>query len=161
MLAYVRIIILLFKENKTMNPKVLRITQKNEKKDLPEINVGDTVKVTVKIKEGGKERNQNYEGVIIKVKGSGINKTFTVRRVFQGVGVERVFALHAPSVDKVKVLRSGKVRRSKLYYLRERTGKATKLKEDRSQIKKEIDSSDSQNENTKTEDQENLVQVST
>lgn len=112
-----------------MHPKITEIITKNLKKDLPEIHVGDTVKVTVRIKEGTKERSQNYEGVIIKIKGSSTNKTFTVRRVFQGVGVERVFFLHSPKLEKIKIIKSGEVRRSKLYYLRERTGKATKLKE--------------------------------
>ena len=112
-----------------MNTKIIEITSKSLKKDLPKINIGDTVKVTVRIKEGTKERNQNYEGVIIKVKGSSISKTFTVRRVFQGVGVERVFFLHSPKIEKIETLRSGKTRRAKLYYLRERTGKSTKLKQ--------------------------------
>ena len=111
-----------------MNPKVLDFSSKFLKKDIPNVRVGDTVKVTVRIKEGTKERSQNYEGTIIKIKGSGISKTFTVRRVFQGVGVERVFLLHSPKVEKVTIIRSGKTRRAKLYYLRERIGKATKLK---------------------------------
>src|SRR3954469_23028327 len=95
------------------------------KDSLPELNVGDTVKVFVKIKEGGKERTQGYEGVIIKRAGVGINKTVTVRRVFQGIGIERVFLIHSPRVEKIQLMRRGDVRRSKLYYLRERTGKAT------------------------------------
>ena len=114
-----------------MNTKIIELTTKSLKKDVPNIRVGDTVKVTVKIKEGTKERNQNFEGVIIKIKGSSINKTFTVRRVFQGVGVERVFFLHSPKIEKVQVLKSSKVRKAKLYYLRERTGKATRLKQSR------------------------------
>ena len=112
-----------------MNLKIIELLSKRLKKDLPSIRVGDTVKVTVKIKEGTKERNQNYEGVILKIKGSGINKTFTVRRVFQGVGVERVFFFHSPKIEKITIIRSGKTRRAKLYYLRERIGKSTKLKE--------------------------------
>ena len=112
-----------------MNPKIRELTQQSIKKEIPSVRVGDTVKVTVRIKEGAKERNQNYEGTIIKIKGSGINKTFTVRKVFQGVGVERVFFLNSPKIEKITVLRSGKVRRAKLYYLRERVGKSTKLKE--------------------------------
>ena len=112
-----------------MNSKIIELLSKRLKKDLPKIRVGDTVKVTVRIKEGAKERSQNYEGVVIKLKGTGINKTFTVRRVFQGVGVERVFFFHSPKVEKVTILRSGKTRRAKLYYLRERIGKATKLQE--------------------------------
>lgn len=99
------------------------------KENLPELNVGDTVKVFVKIREGGKERTQGYEGVIIKKTGSGVNKTITVRRVFQGIGIERVFLIHSPRVEKIQVQRRGNVRRSKLYYLRERTGKATRIKE--------------------------------
>ena len=112
-----------------MNPKVKEIISKNLKKDLPNIRVGDTVIVTVKIKEGTKERSQNYEGTIIKIKGSNVNKTFTVRRVFQSVGVERVFFINSPKIEKVKIIKSGDVRRAKLYYLRERTGKASKLKQ--------------------------------
>jgi large subunit ribosomal protein L19 len=112
-----------------MNSKILEFLSARLKKDLPNVRVGDTVKVTVKIKEGTKERNQNYEGVVLKIKGSGINKTFTVRRVFQGVGVERVFFFHSPKIEKVTIIRSGKTRRAKLYYLRERIGKSTKLQE--------------------------------
>lgn len=112
-----------------MNPKVRELTLKNLKKDLPNIRIGDTVKVTVRIKEGTKERSQNYEGIVIKTKGAGISKTLTVRRVFQGVGVERVFFFHSPKIEKIQILRSGKSRRSKLYFLRDRVGKATKLKE--------------------------------
>lgn len=99
------------------------------KTSLPQLNIGDTVKVFVKIKEGGKERTQGYEGVIIKRHGSGVGATLTVRRVFQGIGIERVFLLHSPRVEKITVQRRGHVRRSKLYYLRERTGKATRIKE--------------------------------
>jgi large subunit ribosomal protein L19 len=91
--------------------------------------VGDTVKVFVKIIEGGKERTQGYEGVIIKRRGSGVGKTITVRRVFQGIGIERVFPVNSPRIEKIKVQRRGHVRRAKLYYLRERTGKATRIKE--------------------------------
>ncbi|AFY88226.1 MAG: 50S ribosomal protein L19 [Chroococcidiopsis cubana SAG 39.79] len=99
------------------------------KSNLPEIYIGDTVKVGVIIQEGGKERTQPYEGVVIAMRNSGINKTITVRRVFQGVGVERVFLLHSPRIDSVKVMRRGKVRRAKLYYLRDRVGKATRIKQ--------------------------------
>jgi large subunit ribosomal protein L19 len=99
------------------------------KTDLPKIYVGDTVKVGVRIKEGGKERTQPYEGVIIAMRGSGINSVVTVRRVFQGVGVERAFLLHSPQIESIKVIRRGKVRRSKLYYLRDLVGKATRLKQ--------------------------------
>ncbi|MFB2980950.1 50S ribosomal protein L19 [Microseira sp. BLCC-F43] len=99
------------------------------KKDLPEIYVGDTVKVGVLIQEGNKERVQPYEGVVIAMRNGGINETITVRRVFQGVGVERVFLLHSPRIASIKVLRRAKVRRAKLYYLRARVGKATRLKQ--------------------------------
>lgn len=99
------------------------------KSDLPELNPGDTVKVMVRIREGNKERLQGYEGVIIKMAGAGVSKTVTVRRVFQGVGVERVFLLHSPKVESIKVLRRGDVRRAKLYYLRSRTGKAARIRE--------------------------------
>jgi large subunit ribosomal protein L19 len=97
--------------------------------ELPEVNPGDTIKVFIRIKEGNKERTQGYEGVVIKKRGSGVNKTITVRRVFQGVGVERVFPLCSPRIEQIKVLRKGHVRRSKLYYLRSLTGKATRIKE--------------------------------
>jgi len=99
------------------------------KTDLPQLNPGDTVKVFVRIIEGTKERTQAFEGVIIKKRGSGAGQTITVRRVFQGVGVERVFPVNSPRIEQIKILRSGIVRRSKLYYLRERTGKATRIKE--------------------------------
>lgn len=99
------------------------------KKNLPQMDVGDTVKVFFKIKEGGKERTQGYEGVIIKKTGHGVNRTVTVRRVFQGVGIERVFLVHSPRVEKINVQRRGHVRRAKLYYLRARSGKATRIKE--------------------------------
>ena len=99
------------------------------KTDLPTIYVGDTVKVGVRIKEGGKERTQPYEGVIISRRGSGINSVITVRRVFQGIGVERAFLLHSPQIESIKVIRRGKVRRAKLYYLRDLVGKATRLKQ--------------------------------
>jgi len=112
-----------------MNQIIQEIEKSLIKTNLPELNVGDTVKVFVKIKEGGKERTQGYEGVIIKRRGSGVGKTITVRRVFQGVGIERVFLIHSPRVEKIAVQRRGHVRRSKLYYLRQRTGKATRIKE--------------------------------
>jgi large subunit ribosomal protein L19 len=99
------------------------------KSDLPEIFVGDTVKVGVRIREGNKERIQPYEGVVIAMRHGGLNETITVRRIFQGVGVERVFLLHSPQVASVKVERRGKVRRAKLFYLRDRVGKATRVKQ--------------------------------
>lgn len=103
-------------------------TQLN-KKDLPEIYVGDTVKVSVRIQEGNKERVQPYEGVVIAKRNGGINETITVRRIFQGVGVERVFLVHSPRIAAIQVIRRGKVRRAKLYYLRDRVGKATRVKQ--------------------------------
>jgi large subunit ribosomal protein L19 len=99
------------------------------KSDLPTLYVGDTVRVGVKIIEGSKERVQPYEGTIIAMRNGGINETITVRRIFQGIGVERVFLLHSPKVDSIKVIRRGKVRRAKLYYLRDRVGKQTRVKQ--------------------------------
>ena len=100
-----------------------------QKDNLPEIYVGDTVRVGVRISEGNKERVQPYEGVVISKRHGGLNKTITVRRIFQGIGVERIFMLHSPQVASVKVERRGKVRRAKLFYLRERVGKATRVKQ--------------------------------
>ena len=99
------------------------------KEDLPNVRVGDTVRLGVEIREGKKTRTQAYEGVIISMKNSGINKTITVRRVMQGIGVERCFLLHSPKIKTIEIKRSSKVRRSKLYYLRELSGKATRLKQ--------------------------------
>jgi large subunit ribosomal protein L19 len=98
-------------------------------KDHPEIYVGDTVRVGVRITEGNKERIQPYEGVVIAKRHGGLNETITVRRIFQGVGVERVFLIHSPQVASIKVERRGKVRRAKLFYLRDRVGKATRVKQ--------------------------------
>ena len=97
--------------------------------DLPEFNIGDTIKVHVKIKEGDKERIQVFEGTVIAKKHGGIQETFTVRRLSYGVGVERTFPVNSPKIDKIDVVRRGKVRRAKLYYLRDRVGKATRVKE--------------------------------
>ena len=105
------------------------ISQGSIKTELPEFNIGDTVRVSVNIKEGDRERIQMFEGTVIARKGSGVAETFTVRRVYYGVGVERIFPLHSPNVKNVQVIRYGKVRRSKLYYLRNRLGKAAKVKE--------------------------------
>jgi len=99
------------------------------KSDLPDIYVGDTVRVGVRIREGNKERIQPYEGVVIAKRHGGLHETITVRRIFQGIGVERVFLLHSPQVASVKVERRGKVRRAKLFYLRDRVGKATRVKQ--------------------------------
>lgn len=105
-------------------------TEELLKKDAPQFNVGDTVRVSVRIKEGERERIQAFEGTVIAKKHGGIAETFTVRRTSYGVGVERVFPVHSPFVEKVEVVRKGKVRRTKLFYLRERTGKAAKVKEE-------------------------------
>ncbi|HJB40594.1 MAG TPA: 50S ribosomal protein L19 [Candidatus Ruthenibacterium merdavium] len=105
-------------------------TEELLKKDAPQFNVGDTVRVSVRIKEGERERIQAFEGTVIAKKHGGIAETFTVRRTSYGVGVERVFPVHSPFVEKVEVVRKGKVRRAKLFYLRERTGKAAKVKEE-------------------------------
>lgn len=105
------------------------IAQDSVKEEVPVVEIGDTVKVHVKIREGEKERIQIFEGTVIARRGSGVSETFTVRRVAYGVGVERVFPFHSPNVAKVEVVRHGRVRRSKLYYLRDRVGKAAKVKE--------------------------------
>ena len=105
------------------------ISSQSEKAEAPVMEIGDTVKVHVRIKEGDKSRIQIFEGTVIAKKHGGINETFTVRRVAHGCGIERVFPVHSPNVEKVELVRSGKVRRSKLYYLRDRVGKAAKVKE--------------------------------
>ena len=104
------------------------IAQEYVKSDLPKINVGDTVKVHIKIKEGNRERIQIFEGFVLKKQNGGINETFTVRRIASGVGVEKTFPLHSPKIDKIEVVREGKIRRAKLNYMRQRTGKAAKIK---------------------------------
>lgn len=106
------------------------INAESLKSEVPQINVGDTVVVGYKIIEGTKERVQNFEGVVIAKKNGGISETFTVRHVAYGVGVERTFPVHSPKIAGIKVIRKGKVRRAKLYYLRNLTGKASKVKED-------------------------------
>ena len=104
-------------------------TEKYKKAEPPVVAVGDTVRVHLKVKEGNRERIQVFEGTVIAKKHGGIEETFTVRRVSYGVGVEKVFPVHAPSIEKIEVVRHGKVRRAKLYYLRSRVGKAAKVKE--------------------------------
>lgn len=99
------------------------------KNDLPSFNIGDTVKVHVKVKEGTRERIQMFEGVVLKRQNGGLRETFTVRRVAYGVGVEKTFPVHSPMIDKIEVVRRGRVRRAKLYYLRDRVGKAAKVRE--------------------------------
>ena len=106
-----------------------QFSEKYMKEEAPSVSVGDTVRVHIRVKEGSRERIQVFEGTVIAKKHGGINETFTVRRVAHGCGIERVFPVHSPVVDKVELVRSGKVRRSKLYYLRDRVGKAAKVKE--------------------------------
>lgn len=109
--------------------KIEEITNKQLNPNVPEFRVGDTVRVGVRIIEGKKERVQAFEGVVISRKGYGVSETFTVRKMSSGVGVERIFPIHSPKLDSIEVVRKGKARRAKLYYLRERTGKASKTKE--------------------------------
>lgn len=112
-----------------MQNLIAEITKDQLRTDHPEFRPGDTVKVHVKVVEGDRERIQLYEGVVIKRQNGGISETFTVRKISYGVGVERTFPLHSPRVDKIEVARRGKVRRAKLYYLRDRRGKAARIKE--------------------------------
>ena len=105
------------------------IENESMKQDIPEVAIGDTVKVELKVKEGSRERIQTFEGTVIAKKHGGIQETITVRRVSYGVGVEKVFPLHSPHVNKITVVRHGKVRRAKLYYIRKRVGKSAKIKE--------------------------------
>lgn len=112
-----------------MSKIIEAINQENLKKEIPEFSVGDTVKVMVKVIEGDRERLQAFEGICIARKHGGISETFTVRRLSFGVGVEKTFPIHSPKVADIQVVRKGKVRRAKLYYLRGRTGKAAKVKE--------------------------------
>ena len=104
------------------------ITQEYEKNDIPAFGVGDTVKVHIKIKEGNRERIQVFEGFVLKRQNGGVSETFTVRKISSGVGVEKTFPLHSPKIEKIEVVRRGDVRRAKLNYMRERTGKAAKIK---------------------------------
>ena len=105
------------------------IEQEQLRTDLPKLSIGDFVKVHLKVKEGNRERIQVFEGTVIAIKGTGIKETFTVRRISYGVGVERILPVHSPKIDHIEVVRKGKVRRAKLYFLRERVGKAAKVKE--------------------------------
>ncbi len=104
------------------------VGQEYLKSDIPAFNVGDTVKVHIKIKEGARERIQIFEGFVLKKQNGGVGETFTVRRIASGVGVEKTFPLHSPKIDKIEVVRKGEVRRAKLTYMRERTGKAAKIR---------------------------------
>jgi large subunit ribosomal protein L19 len=113
-----------------MNQNLLaQITAEQLRSDIPAFRAGDTLRVHVKVKEGNRERIQVFEGVCIKRRGTGISATFTVRKISYGVGVERAFPLHSPKIEKIEVLRRGRVRRAKLYYLRNLTGKAARIKE--------------------------------
>lgn len=112
-----------------MSNIVNRLEQSLLKKGLPSLSPGDTVKVYVKVKEGEKERVQLFQGVVISLKGSGTRSMFTVRKISSGVGVERIFPLHSPTIEKLEIVRSGKVRRAKLYFLRDKIGKSGRLKE--------------------------------
>ena len=113
-----------------MSQQLIReITKEQLKTDLPQVDPGDTVRVFVKIVEGGKERIQAYEGTVIKLSNSGVSKTVTVRKVFKGIGVERIFPMHSPRVESIVVLKKGKVRRAKLYYLRGLNDKSSRIKE--------------------------------
>lgn len=106
-----------------------QVTADQLRSDLPDIRPGDTVAVSVRVIEGEKERIQVFEGIVIKIRGGGVNKTFTVRKISHGVGVERIFPIHSPRLAEIRVLKKGKVRRSKLYYLRALRGKASRIKE--------------------------------
>ena len=112
-----------------MNEIIRSIEAKQIRSDVPQFNVGDTIRVWVKVVEGNRERLRAFEGTVIAKRNGGIRETFTVRRVSYGIGVERTFPIHSPRVDHVDLIRRGKVRRAKLYYLRERQGKAAKIKE--------------------------------
>ncbi|WP_071132217.1 50S ribosomal protein L19 [Alterileibacterium massiliense] len=108
-----------------------QITEEYKKSDIPEFSVGDTVRVHIRIIEGQRERIQVFEGYVLKKQHGGINETFTVRRLSQGIGVEKTFPLHSPKIEKIELVSKGKVRRAKLNYMRERTGKAAKIKKDK------------------------------
>ena len=123
------------------------------KEDLPSFNSGDSIKVNVKVSEGNRERIQSFEGVIIAINGVGVNKTITVRKLSFGVGVERIFPVHAPIVDSIEVIRKGKVRRSKLYYLRTRRGKSARIAERQDLQSKKL-------KNIESEDQASEAEVS-
>ena len=112
-----------------MSKIIEAITKSQLRTDIPEFKAGDTVRVYVRIVEGGRERIQQFEGVVIKRRGGGISATYTVRKISNGVGVERTFPVHTPKVERIEVVRKGKVRRAKLYYLRNLRGKAARIKE--------------------------------
>ena len=112
-----------------MSSRIRQAETPYERNDLPEVSVGDSVDVAVKITEGDRQRTQTFSGTVIRVRGGGLGRTFTVRRIVQGEGVERVFPVHSPVIEGIQVTRKGRVRRSRLYYLRDRVGKATRLRE--------------------------------
>lgn len=114
-----------------MNPKIKAFEQSQLKTDLPRFKVGDTIRIAVRVEEGDKTRTQNFEGTVMSREGSGIRENFTVRRVSFGEGVERNFPLHSPTIQKIELIRSGKVRRAKLYYLRKSQGKKGRIEESR------------------------------
>lgn len=118
-------------EGYRMDQKIALVENKFVRKDIPEFRAGDSVKVHVRVTEGNRERIQVFEGVVIARKHGGSRETFTVRKVSGGIGVERIFPLHCPSIDHIEVVRLGRVRRAKLYYLRKRSGKAARIKERR------------------------------
>ncbi|HSW61902.1 MAG TPA: 50S ribosomal protein L19 [Dissulfurispiraceae bacterium] len=115
---------------------LIKAIEERQKKEVVDFNIGDTVRVFVKVIEGDKERLQPYEGVVIARKGSSSKETFTVRKISFGIGVERIFPVHSPSIDQIKVVKRGDVRRAKLYYLRDKKGKAAKVKEKAREVKK-------------------------
>lgn len=117
------------KEKDKMNPLIASITSEQLRSDIPEFRAGDTLRVHAKVVEGERERIQLFEGVCIKRQGTGISETYTVRKISNGVGVERTFPVHTPRVEKIDVVRRGKVRRAKLYYIRDRHGKSARIKE--------------------------------
>lgn len=116
---------------------LIKAVEERFRKEVPAFNVGDTVRTYVKVVEGDKERLQPFEGVVIARKGQGVNETFMVRKISFGVGVERIFPVHSPSIDKIEVLKRGDVRKAKLYYLRHKKGKDAKVKEKARELKKE------------------------
>ncbi|KRM53362.1 50S ribosomal protein L19 [Ligilactobacillus araffinosus DSM 20653] len=119
------------KKNMSVNPLIKKITESQLRDDIPDFRAGDTVRVHARIVEGKRERIQIFEGVVIKRRGEGVSETYTVRKVSNGVGVERTFPVHTPRVEKIEVVRQGRVRRAKLYYLRDRQGKAARIPERR------------------------------
>ncbi len=112
-----------------MSDIIQQLEKEQIRTDLPEVQTGDTVRVFVKVVEGNRERLQNFEGIVIKVQGGGVRKSFTVRRISYGVGVERTFPYNSPRIGRIEIVRHGVVRRAKLFYLRERSGKAAKIRE--------------------------------